>query len=150
MPSGAATVPATFTPMLESNALVYRVPARSGTMARMTTSAAHASAFYREAVREGSVWTIRDAGGYPAPLNASGERAQPFWSLRTRAELVIAHVPAYAGFEVEEIAVSAFRERWLPGLERDGIRVGLNWSGEFATGYDVEPVAVAAGLSAPG
>jgi len=32
--------------------------------------------------------------------------------------------------------------RWLPGLQDDGILVGLNWSGARATGYDVEPGAV--------
>jgi hypothetical protein len=30
-----------------------------------------------------------------------------------------------------------FRERWLPSMDMDGIRVGLNWSGPQATGYDL-------------
>ena len=106
-------------------------------MCAMSTSALQADAFYEEVLREGGVWTIRDAGGYPAPNTAEGGRAMPFWSLQSRAELVLKNVPAYAGFVVESISLIAFREKWLPGLEVDGIGVGLNWSGERATGYDV-------------
>jgi hypothetical protein len=41
--------------------------------------------------------------------------------------------------EPVEIELAAWRERWLPGLQRDRLLVGLNWSGERATGYDVDP-----------
>ena len=112
----------------------------------MTMSAAQASAFFEEVLRTGSVWTIRDSGGYPAPLNGSGERAQPFWSLRSRAESVVSTVPAYADFAIEEIPLDTFRSRWLPGLEADGMLVGINWAGGSATGYDVAAKDVAARL----
>jgi hypothetical protein len=82
-----------------------------------STAAARAAAFYREAADARSVWTIRDAGGCPAPVGTSGARAQPFWSSRSRAERIVQNVPAYPGFEVEEIAWSVFCERWAPGLE---------------------------------
>jgi hypothetical protein len=35
------------------------------------------------------------------------------------------------------LPLDEWRSRWLPGLSRDGILVGLNWSGDRATGYDV-------------
>lgn len=105
----------------------------------MTASAAQAAAFYDEARREHSVWTIRDANGIPAPLNAEGVRSMPFWSLRSRADRVIDQVDAYAGFEPVEVSLDEFRQRWLPGLARDGLLVGLNWSGASATGYDLTP-----------
>ena len=35
-----------------------------------------------------------------------------------------------------------FRDRWLEGLKRDGLSVGVNWSGARATGYEVEPDSV--------
>ena len=69
----------------------------------MSVSAAHASAFYAEAAEHQRVWGIRDGDGFPAPLNGDGERAMPFWSLRTRAERVVSTVPAYAAFEVVEV-----------------------------------------------
>ncbi len=105
----------------------------------MSISAAHADAFYAESSVAVEVWTVRDVAGFPAPETADGARAMPFWSKRSRAERVVATVPAYAEFEVVAVPLDAFRERWLPGLGRDGVLVGLNWSGEKATGYDVEP-----------
>lgn len=114
----------------------------------MSISAAQATAFYAEAVREGSVWGVRDAEGFPAPLTPDGCRAMPFWSLRTRAEKVIATVPAYESFVAVELPLAEFRSRWLPGLERDGIRVGVNWSGTAATGYDLVAGDVEVNLAA--
>lgn len=114
----------------------------------MSTSAAQAAAFYAEALREGSVWTLRDEGGFPAPVGPEGHRAMPSWSLRTRAERTVATVPAYAGFEPVEVRLDVFRSRWLPGLEGDGVRVGVNWSGERATGYDVARPEVEENLAA--
>ena len=72
----------------------------------------------------------------------------PFWSLRSRAERVAEQVPAFAGFEVVEIALDAFLDRWLPGLEKDELRIGLNWSGGRATGYDLPATEVAERLAA--
>ena len=112
----------------------------------MSVSAAHASAFYAEAVEHQRVWGLCDDDGFPAPLNGDGERAMPFWSLRSRAERVLYTVPAYAAFEVVEVPLDEFLTRWLPGMERDGIRVGLNWSGSRATGYDIAPSEVLAQL----
>ena len=63
----------------------------------------------------------------------------PFWSSRSRVERIIASVPAYAGFEVDEIGLPAFLESWLPELERDDLLVGVNWSGPRAVGYDMTP-----------
>lgn len=114
----------------------------------MTVSAAHATAFFREIAKNNAVWTIRDAGGFPAPETVEGRRAMPFWSSLRRAEMIIRNVTAYAAFEPVEITVEVFRTRWLQGLIKDGFLVGVNWSGTSATGYDMEPSAVAARLSA--
>lgn len=104
----------------------------------MSVSAAQADAFYREVVEHSTVWGVRDAQGFPAPETLEG-RTMPFWSLRSRADGIVAKVPAYAGFEVVGLPLDEWRERWLPGLQRDGIRVGLNWSGDNATGFDLAP-----------
>jgi hypothetical protein len=39
----------------------------------------------------------------------------------------------------EEIPWETFCAAWVPGLTRDGLLVGVNWSGKRATGYDMEP-----------
>ncbi len=114
----------------------------------MSTSAAHADAFYTEALSARTVWAVRDADGFPAPVNRDGVRAMPFWSKRTRAERIVVGVPAYAGFEVVDIALDTWRTRWLAGLQRDGLLVGLNWSGSGATGYELPPADVLRNLAA--
>src|ERR1044072_8598347 len=103
----------------------------------MSQAASQAAAFYREVASSGKGWTIRDDGGYPAPFGDGGRRAQPFWSSLSRVERVITSVPACAGFKPDEIALERFLSAWVPGLTRDGILVGVNWSGERAVGYDV-------------
>ena len=63
----------------------------------------------------------------------------PFWSSRSRVEKVIESFPAYRGFEPVEVAWSDFVVNWVPGLTRDGLVVGVNWSGPRVVGYDIEP-----------
>jgi hypothetical protein len=47
-----------------------------------------------------------------------------------------------------EIKLADFLERWLPALERDGLRVGVNWSGPRAVGYDLQPADVRTAIDA--
>jgi hypothetical protein len=119
-----------------------------GTHARVTISGAQADAFYAEVLEGGEVWTVRDASGYPAPLGTEGARAIPFWSLRSRLQVIIDKVPAYQAFEPSSVPLSDWRSRWLPGLAKDGLLVGLNWSGGTATGYDLSSEDVERALAA--
>ncbi|NLF32030.1 MAG: DUF2750 domain-containing protein [Planctomycetes bacterium] len=105
----------------------------------MSQAGSQATALYRQVAETRAVWTVRDEGGFPAPKNAAGQRAQPFWSSRSRVERIIRTVPAYAGFEPHEISWENFCQRWVPGLKKDGILVGVNWSGKRAIGYDLDP-----------
>ena len=104
----------------------------------MSIAAAHAHAFYKQVAKERKVWTIRDEGGFPAPKNRDGVRAQPFWSSLSRVEKIIKNVPAYNDFEPYELNWESFRDRWLPGLKKDGLLVGVNWSGNKAMGYELD------------
>jgi hypothetical protein len=79
--------------------------------------------------------------------HGDGARTMPFWSSLSRVEKVIRNVEAYSSFSPAQIELRAFLDRWLPGLERDGLKVGLNWSGERAVGYDIEPQEVASRLA---
>lgn len=114
----------------------------------VSIGAAQATRFYQEILVHQEVWGIRDSGGFPAPFNGDGERSMPFWSLKSRLEKVISSVPDYQTFDAVALPLDVWRTRWIDGLERDGILVGLNWSGTRATGYDVHPRDVRAGLEA--
>jgi len=113
----------------------------------MSIAAAQADTFFNEVTAAGEVWAIRDEGGFPTSTNASGETAMPFWSKESRARKVIGNVKNYATFEVERLPLEKFAKTWLPGLQRDGLLVGINWSGEMASGYDMTPEEVADRLS---
>ena len=113
----------------------------------MSIAAAQASVFYDEVASGDAVWTIRDSNGFPAPCNSDMRRVQPFWSKESRAQQIVDKVSAYSGFQTHRISRADFESRWLPGLEKDGLLVGLNWSGERATGYDLEPTSILARLS---
>ena len=88
------------------------------------------------------MWTLKDEGGFPAPKTNSGRRAHPFWSSRSRVLRIIKNVPAYKDFEPVEIGWADFEQAWVPGMEQDGLLVGVNWSGPRALGYDIEPAHV--------
>jgi hypothetical protein len=98
-----------------------------------------AQAFYREVAAARALWTIRDDGGYPAPIGSGGKRAMPFWSSESRALTVIRRVAAYKEFVPVRIDWDSFCSRWLPRLLQDKMRAGVNWSGSRASGYDVDP-----------
>jgi hypothetical protein len=108
----------------------------------MSLSGAHKAAFRREVLQQKRVYAIRDQRGYPAPAGEDGRRAVPFWSRPTRARRVADQVTAFAGFEVMGIELDDWLEGWLPCLERDGLLVGVNWSGVKATGFDMTPAQV--------
>lgn len=114
----------------------------------MSQSSAQAAAFFAEVLETGILWTVRDDNGFPAPLNSDGERAQPFWSSEARVCRIISSVAGYARLQAEQLNVASWHERWLPGLQRDGILVGLNWTGDRATGFDLTAADVLARLDA--
>ena len=105
----------------------------------MSVAGAQADAFYREVLAGEHVYGVRDNGGFPAPMTSTGVRAMPFWSKRSRAQRIVENVEAYAGMDVVELTVAEWLEKWVPGLERDGLMIGLNWSGQGAVGYDITP-----------
>ncbi|MFB4276921.1 DUF2750 domain-containing protein [Nonomuraea sp. MTCD27] len=95
----------------------------------MSQSGAQAAAFFRDVAPHRTVWTVQDENGCPAPMTSSGRRSMPFWSSLSRVEKIIRTAPAYAAMEPREIDVDDWMREWLPGLKRDGLLIGINWSG---------------------
>ena len=108
----------------------------------MSQAALQWAAFAKEVAAHRQLWTVEDDVGYPAPMTSSGARAQPFWSSLSRAERIIRTVPAYSVFRPCEVSWDAFRDRWIPDFIKDGTKIGVNWSGPSATGYDIAPADV--------
>jgi hypothetical protein len=97
-------------------------------------------AFVAETIKNKKVWTIRDKEGFPTSTNQDGECSMPSWSSATRAKKIIENVPAYSNFVPHEISLHDFMEKWLIGLDKDGLFVGVNWGGTRAVGYDMKPI----------
>ncbi|WP_457583471.1 DUF2750 domain-containing protein [Ensifer canadensis] len=105
----------------------------------MSAAAALYEIFFKEVAESGVVWTIRDDKGFPTSTNQSNEAAMPFWSSETRARRIIETVSSDRDFTTHPLTLVVFRDRWLEGLVKDALGVGINWNGERATGFDVAP-----------
>lgn len=102
----------------------------------MTAAASQYAKFREEVARKGRVFTFLDEGHY-LTFPMGGHEVIPFWSSRTRMEKIQKQQPGYRKFTIREIELAEFLS-WLQKPEKDGIRIGPNWSGTRLTGYDVE------------
>jgi hypothetical protein len=100
----------------------------------MSQSGSQAAAFFREITRNRIVWCVRDDLGSPAPITSSGKRAVPYWSTLARARR--AAETWGQGLRAESLSLDTWRERELPQVARDGLLVGINWTGRRLAGWD--------------
>ena len=114
----------------------------------MSTSAIQLAAFCKEVAQTRTVWAVKDENGFPAPVGTDGKRTMPFWSSEFRALNLISIAPQFTGFKPVAIDWDIFCERWLPGLERDDLLVGVNWVGVLASGFDLLPSELKANVEA--
>jgi len=114
----------------------------------MSQTDSHAAAFFQEVAQVRCLWTIQDEGGFPAPKNADGQRAQPFWSSEERVEHIVETLSEHAAFIPVEISWEEFSTLWAPALAQDGIRIGLNCTNAEAPGKDMAPDDVRRGVEA--
>jgi hypothetical protein len=110
----------------------------------MSVSAAQSDKFKEQVVTEERAFTVRDDGQLLVYRVGSGE-AVPFWSSRSRVETIQKRFPKYRRWQISELSLADFW-RCLHNLERDGIHVGVNWSGQQLTGFDVSVAELRAGL----
>ena|SRR5688572_22726834 len=113
----------------------------------MSQAAAQAAAFLTEVARGGRLWALSGKSGMPTARTRQGH-AVPFWSSQARAEAVVSSVAAYREYEPVELNWVEFRDKWLADLEREGLRVGVNWTGQRAMGYDFDAASVRARVEA--
>ena len=93
------------------------------------------------------MWTV-GIGDNPVTLESNGVRVQPMWSSRSRVEKIIANVKAYSNCTVLGIKWSEFERLWLDLLVKEGVLLGLNWSGAKANGYEMPARLVAESVRA--
>jgi len=94
--------------------------------------------FVTEIIEQQKVWTIKNVEGIPT-TTSDGEESMPFWSSKLRTENVIKSVPIYHDYQVLELSLEIFKNVWLPDLEKDGLFIAANLSGESLIGHDWTP-----------
>jgi hypothetical protein len=112
----------------------------------MSQSGSQAAAFFRDVRQSGVVWLVRDDDGSPTHLSADGTRSLPFWSTSPRAQRA-AKIWG-RGLRVESMPLDTWCDRILPDAARDGLVIGINWSGPRLVGWSLTPNEVLNRLSA--
>ncbi|MFB7555750.1 DUF2750 domain-containing protein [Streptomyces brevispora] len=112
----------------------------------MSQSGSQAAAFFQGVRQSGFVWFLRDDDGSPTHLSADGTRSLPFWSTSARAQRA-AKIWGH-GLRIECMALDIWRDRELPDVARDGLMIGINWSGPRLVGWSFTPVEVLNRLAA--
>ncbi|MEU0410517.1 DUF2750 domain-containing protein [Streptomyces griseorubiginosus] len=112
----------------------------------MSQSGSQAAAFFRDVRQSGVVWLVRDGNGSPTHLSADGTRSLPFWSTSPRAQRA-AKIWG-RGLRFESLPLDTWCDRVLPDAARDGLAIGINWSGARLVGWSFTPDEVLNRLSA--
>lgn len=102
----------------------------------MSIAAAQYSKFREQVARDGRVFTFFD-DGYLV-FRVDGKEVIPFWSSRSRLEQIQKRNVKYTAYSIKELPLREFMN-WLPKLQKEGVYIGANWSGQRLTGYDVSP-----------
>ncbi|MFJ4282639.1 DUF2750 domain-containing protein [Streptomyces massasporeus] len=112
----------------------------------MSQSGSQGAAFFRDVRQSGVVWLVPGDDGSPTHLSADGTRSLPFWSTSPRArrrQRFGGH-----GLRVESMPLDTWCDRVLPDAARDGLVIGINWSGPRLVGWSFTPNEVLNRLSA--
>ncbi|MEU1276128.1 DUF2750 domain-containing protein [Streptomyces sp. NPDC005799] len=99
----------------------------------MSQSGSQAAAFFRDVRQSRVVWLVRGDEGSPTHLSADGARSLPFWSTSARARRA-AKIWGH-GLRVGSMPLDTWCEHVLPDAARDGLLIGVNWSGPRLVGW---------------
>ena len=104
-------------------------------------------AFIEQVVTTGVVWGLSDADGWVVAPGAEDEQidVMPFWASEDDASACATE--DWAEMAPEALTLDDFLEQWLPGLEGDGLRVGVAWDAALE-GVEVPPLELQADLEA--
>ena len=110
----------------------------------MSVAGAQYDKFREQVVAEERAFSFTDGGQLLVYPVRTGQTV-PFWSSRSRLEAIQKRLPKYRQWQITEFPLWDFWRR-LDRLEREGVQVGVNWSGPQLTGYNVSVRDLRAGL----
>jgi len=87
--------------------------------------------FIERAIRAESVWALKGEDGFAwcESNDHEGQDVIMFWSDRAYAER--ARKSEFLEFTPIEISLFDFLFRWLPGMSKDKVLAGANWTGQL-------------------
>ncbi|MEW2128678.1 DUF2750 domain-containing protein [Streptomyces sp. NPDC007259] len=112
----------------------------------MSQSGSQAAAFFRYVRRDRAVWLVQNDDGSPTHLASDGTRSLPFWSTSARAQRA-ARIWGN-GLRVESMPLVTWCENVLPDAARDGLVIGINWSGPRLVGWSFTTMEIHSRLAA--
>ena len=94
--------------------------------------------FIERAIAAETVWALKGDSGFAfcESNEAGGKDVIVFWSDRAYAER--ARKSEFAEYEPHALSLFDFLFRWLPGMSRDGVLAGTNWTGALI-GIESDP-----------
>jgi hypothetical protein len=96
--------------------------------------------FIRTVADAQEVWLLETEGGFPLSIEMEpGSLVYPAWPEKEFAEAAARERPGWGLTTATSRPLDEFMERWLPGMQRDGTKVGVFWAGADLIGIDVEP-----------
>ncbi|MFF0836610.1 MULTISPECIES: DUF2750 domain-containing protein [unclassified Streptomyces] len=112
----------------------------------MSQSGSQTAAFFRDVRQSRMLWLVRGEGGIPTHLSEDGVRSLPFWSTSARAQRA-AKIWGH-GLRVGSMSLDTWCEHVLPDAARDGLVIGINWSGPRLIGWSFTSAEVRNRLAA--
>jgi len=105
--------------------------------------------FVQRAVTSGIVWGLKSDNGWITSSSTAeqseGRGIMPFWSDRAYARQCAKG--GWAHCEPTQILLDVFIDRWMPGMDVDGLLVGTNWNAHLC-GYEIAPLVLRDQLAA--
>ncbi len=97
--------------------------------------------FIERIKKAGEIWGLKNADGWCVSDSNNNDDVQvmPFWSDRAYAQQCAKE--EWANYVPTAIDLVSFTTKWLPGLAKDKLLVGTNWSSHLI-GEEIEPLAL--------
>jgi hypothetical protein len=96
--------------------------------------------FLQRIVAAREVWGLKSNDGWALTRSSTdateARKIIPFWSDRAYARQCAKD--EWSHYDATPIPLDVFIERWLPGLEKDGVLAGTNWNAKLC-GYEIDP-----------
>lgn len=100
--------------------------------------------FVRRVRSTGTLWGLRDHEGWAiCPSNEQECDLYVFWSDEAYARQHCKD--EWSSYEPVSITLDSFLENWIPGMERDGFLIGVQFNSDLA-GLEVNPSSLAIDL----